>query len=177
MTSEKNIIEFQRKNKRADSLISLSTFRTKAQHYLTNIIEVQNSLLDSYSLFVGGSDIWRDQCEDIILLIGKASEFVDEFCRLVDINTKPPEAIIPLRYPLVVTLHYMKKQLSDLRHLVIQFCAICRIPSMQTAKQRQTIESRLKELLQSCDDLSQKVYALFDQADQNRFQKQKLANL
>jgi hypothetical protein len=170
MTLQTDRLAFKSKHGRADSPISLSMFRSQAQQYLNAIIAVYDSLLDAYLLFGGGGEIWRDQCENTIKLVRAMEEVVHEFCRLIDSNESLPEILLPLRYPLVVTLHHINKQLSDLMHQVIQFSAICRIPSTQTSKQRQTIEDGLKELLQSCDELDQRVNALFRLADQSRFQ-------
>jgi hypothetical protein len=177
MTLQTDRLAFKSKHIRADFPMSLSMFRSQAQQHLNTILAVRDSLLDAYLLFGGGGDIWKDQCENSIMLVRAMEEVVHEFCRLVDSNASLPEILIPLRYPLVVTLHHINKQLSDLMHQVIQFSATCRIPSTQTARQRQTIEGGLKELLQSCDELDQRVNALFRLADQIRFPTQKLANL
>jgi hypothetical protein len=166
MTPKTNIIELRPKKNQVDSPMLLDLFLTRVQHYLINILEVQYSLGEVYLLFDGERDIWEDQCADIIMLIKQASHFVHDFCQLVDINTRPPKAVVPLRYPLVVTLHHMSKQLSDLMQLTIQFRGICRASTTQTAKQRQVIEDKLRELIQSCDDLNQRVHTLYSQTNQ-----------
>jgi uncharacterized coiled-coil DUF342 family protein len=71
----------------------------------------------------------------------------------------------------------MSKQLSDLMQLAIQFRAVCRVSTTQTAKQRQSIESKLKEVIQNCDDLKQRVHTLYGQTDEINVQKRRLAHL
>jgi hypothetical protein len=176
MSTETRIIEFRPKDKRTAPPMSVSLFHTRAQQYLTDIMGAHNALGDAYTLFGAGNDIWRDQCEDTITLIQMVRESVSKFCKLIDTRALLPEAVIPLRYPLVVRLHHMNKQVGDLIELVAQFRAVCRISSSQTAKQRQEIEGKLKELIESFDELRQRVCALFNQTDQMHLQKHELAS-
>ena len=177
MNGEGKIVEFRSRNKRFEPPLPLSDFYTQIQHYLFAIIEVQEVLEKAYGLFVGGTDIWQDQCERIIDGVQIVIEPRDKFYHLL-LNTNPlPADVSPFRYPLLIPLHRINEQMRHLIPLLIDFCAICRKASKQRTNHRQAIEELLAELTQSCDEVQQRTYVLFDHINQVHSRKRNLVKV
>jgi hypothetical protein len=95
---------------------------------------------------------------------------VYDFCLQMSNSELLPEIITPLRYSLMVKLHYMNKQIVDLIQLLTEFSAVCRTSLAQTAEQQLKVADQLKELSQSCDELRYRACTLFNQIDQDHFE-------
>jgi hypothetical protein len=173
MTKTSNVVEFRPRRRRIEMPLSLYIFRNMVQQYLHAITEMKESLQDIFDLFRDGDDIWPDQCEYAINQLQLVYDPVQEFCQLLNTSTRLPPVVVPLRYPLVITLHNMNELVNSLIRLLTQFCAVCQPPSKHTTMQRQSIECGLEELMQKSEDAKHRTQALFDQIDQAYFPKMK----
>jgi hypothetical protein len=176
MTEPSNIVEFRSSRKHIEMPLSLGAFHKKVQSYLDAIIEAREPLQDIYDLFRKADNIWPDQCEYAIDLMQIISESVQKFCQLLNTSTRIPDVVVPLRYPLLITLHNMSELVISLIRHVSQFRTVSQTSSKRITMQRQAIESSLEELIQRSEDAKHKAEALFDQVDQAHILKHELAN-
>lgn len=154
--------------------ISLDAFYLQAKQHLRTLETEQEALLYSCKVVERGKDIWPDQCEHIITLIRRLAEPVQEFCQLLESPTLLPEAVVPLRYPLVGALHTMDEQVKELIPLLTRMRNTRRISIAQRRRLQQEIRSRFAVFKQGYYDSIEKANNLFDQI---RFQEKKIANL
>jgi hypothetical protein len=176
MTKMSNIVEFRPGRRHVEIPLSLHVFRNRVQQYLHAITEIKEPLQDIYDLFRHGDDIWSDQCEYAINQLQIVYDPVEEFCQLLNTSTRLPPVVIPLRYPLVITLDNMNEILNSLIRLITRFSTVCQTQSKRTAMQRHVIESSLEKLIQESEDAKYRTQTLFDQVDQAHFPKHELSN-
>lgn len=174
MNGEGKIVEFRLRNKRFEAPLSLKDFHTQVQRYLVTIMELQEALRSAYKLFENEPNIWQDQCECTIDNVQTFGEPIGQFYQLLLDTIRLPDDVTPFRYPLVISLHRMNGQVQNLIRLLTEFRTICRKISKQRSKLRQIINDLLTELIQSCDEVQQKSYILFELENQKHVQKHNL---
>jgi hypothetical protein len=166
MNRESNIIQFKPKTKRIELYLPSSNFHIRVQSLLFAIIEAQDELSYAYILFGKGGDIWKDQCERAIDGIQLISQPIQEFYQLVLNTAQLPADVVPFRYPLVIILHRMDEQVHKLSQFLTEFHSICRKPSRQRTRLRQSIEKTLNELMQNCYEVQLRTNNFFNCANQ-----------
>jgi len=172
MTEEGGKVLYGPWSKHIDPPMLLEDFRNQAQQHLNDLSVARDSLSYVSKLFRGGRDIWPDQCERALILIHTVNKPVQKVCQLLDISSRLPEAVIPLRYSLAVALCHLDGQIDELMQLITLFRATCQQPSAQMMNQREEIHLQFEPLMQSYDDVLQKLYSLLDQV---YFQERKRA--
>lgn len=153
--------------------ISLNVFYVKARQYLKTLEAEEEALLYSHKVLRRGTDIWPDQCELIITLIRRLSEPVQEFCQLLESSSRLPEAVVPLRYPLLSVLHSMDEQVIVLSSLLNRIRTNKRLSIKQRSRLQEEVRSRFEIFKLGYNDSIEKANTLFDQV---RFQEKKIAN-
>ena len=172
MTEEMGKILYGPWSKQIDPPMLLEDFRDQAQQHLNDLSVARDSLSYVSKLFRGGRDIWPDQCERALAIIRRISKPVQKACQLLDTTSRLPEAVISLRYPLAVALCHLDDQIGELMELIALFRTTCQPPSVQVMNQREEIYRQFEPLMQSYDDVLQKLYLLLDQV---YFQERKKA--
>ena len=140
--------------------------------YHEDIITSKTAILAAQELFSGGN-IWPDQCERVINSLNIMGEPVQKLYRLLDMPAHLPMAIGPLRYPLVRVLHQVDNLVNELTILITEFGPLSRSSSRQAVTNRQDIERKLEQLVQSLDEESNS----FDKLISMPQNKNKLAQL
>ncbi len=132
----------------AESL-SPGTFLTQLQTFLSELDEAQLKLQDIYKLFEVEDELWVAQCNDTISTLRAMSEYLQNFCELLDGAVQLPTGISPSSYELIVKLCHVDKQARTLASLITSFRSVCQTKSRQVAKLKEEIQSKLELLIQS----------------------------
>jgi hypothetical protein len=148
----------------------VSDFLSEIKHYINILQEEGSSLLDAYHLFISGKSIWPDRCRRISARVETAGEIVRAFCNLLEDTALLPPPVVPYRYLLLVTLHYMDEQIRTLLPLIATFRSLCKTPSKKRDKLYREIEHRLELLIQDYQEALRHVDELSDQV---RFEEKK----
>ena len=130
--------------------MSLDDFYHRVDQYLAVIMEWQQSLTSTYKFLRAGKDIHTKHYKQIISLIYKVDEPVQNFCQLLETPGELPEAIIPFRYLLAVALYDVDEQINELIPVVTKFRKTI----------RQDLQLRLWRLIKSCSDVREEYYNL-----------------
>jgi hypothetical protein len=171
MTKTSNIVEFRTTRGRIETPLSISDFRKQVQYFLSAILEAQGSLQEICSLFKQDENIWPDQREYAIDLLQSMKEPIQEFCYLLNSSTRLPDGVVPLRYPLVITMHSMHELVNSLIHNITQIRSVSHTSSKRTVTQRRTIGECLEELISKTNEAKHRARVLFHEIDQAYFPK------
>jgi hypothetical protein len=137
-------------------------FRNLVQQHLNDFSIARNSLSYVSRLFREGREIWPDQCERVLVLIRSINEPVQNTCQLLDSPSQLPEAVIPFRYPLAVTLCHLDDRIGNLMQRITLFRTICRQSTVEVIKQREEIHRQFEPLMESYDDAVHELDILLD---------------
>lgn len=143
--------------------ISLPDFVAQSRKYLTAITSNQQAIRDLVILFGDGQEIWPDQCEYGVSTLVRAQVPIKAFCALLDTSAFLPVSVVPLRYPLLVTLHHLDEQINATLTLISEFCSIRNTPSKRLARKHFEVRGNLTSLLNSSEDLLRLTQDLIDQ--------------
>jgi hypothetical protein len=157
----------------SNSRLSSHTLQIRVQRLLTNLLAALDELPYAHKFFGSEKEVWPDQCERVIGLIGDIGEPIRGLCQLLETGSQLPEAAIPLRYPIVVILHDADKQVGDLLRLISQLNMKQSLTG-QRVKQPQEIQYKLESITKACKDILHRGYTLLEEV---RYQQRWIANL
>lgn len=152
---------------------SINDFVKITRKHMAEVASAQQSALYAYDLFSQQDSIWPDQCDRAIKVLYPIRDTIRNFSSLIDKTPQLPSAAIALRYPLIVSLHYVDSQVSQVVQQIASFREICRTVSRPAVTQRQDICEKLEGVMQSTEDILCKANTLCDQV---YFQERRLNN-
>ena len=147
--------------------MSLGAFLSEVRYYCRVIQEEEPALSRAYDAFVGGQDVWSDQCRRIVSDIKVLSKVVQRFCKLLMDVSLLPSSVVPYRYLTLTTLQHMDEQIRTLLPLLKTF----RTSSKKRDKLLEQIERKIELLLEDCQESPKHVRVLTDQI---RFEEKKM---
>ncbi len=146
-------------------LYSIDEVRSITQRHWSEIAEMRKSLVHARKLFISGERIWPDQCNAVIELLEILSRPIKDFYEFLDKSVQLPPIVCPLRYPLIMILHRLDAQLSELRLLIATFRSISWMPSQQTFMLLEAIQQTLEMLFQTWKEVQWNVKLFLDQTE------------
>lgn len=146
-------------------MYSIDEVRSITQRHWSEIAEMRKSIIHARRLFISGETIWPDQCDAVIEQLQTLSKPIQDFYEFLDRSAQLPPVACPLRYPLVMILHRIDAQLSELRLLITTFRSSSWIPSHQTFTLLEEIRKNLEMLFQSWKEAQRNVKLFLDQTE------------
>jgi hypothetical protein len=140
--------------------LSLDNFFSIVYEFQKDISSAEDFLSSIYIDISIGEEIDTDQCSNIINLLQRLKEPVQRFYRFLETASHLPNVIRPLRYRLLIGLHYVDKLSSMLISALVTFRGIYRSLSSEVTMQRQEILRQLALLVQSSEEILQNIEIL-----------------
>ncbi len=141
----------------------LDTFHCSAKQILASLLAVQNNLVPAYQSLEDLKDLCQERCQDMLFIVQLLQEPINDLCQLIGNIAELPKAVVSLRYPLEVSAYYAAKQIKDLIQNLEHFSPGNR-PSLKKERQQQEILRAFKVILQTYDEILQKIPDLIDQS-------------
>lgn len=154
---DERIIPFSYKHPHARSL---DEFCHELRDHAGRVADARSQLEAIFWQFVYRSPLTPEDCDCAIGHLQPLNASIYQLCQLLERAASLPLAVVPLRYPLVVALHYTREQICQLIVSIGHFRASCQRPSKQVARQQQEIRRRFESLQRGSDEIVQLVEQL-----------------
>jgi hypothetical protein len=157
-----NVIKWPRPT---NSRLLLDNFMTRVQKHRKDIVASQGLVLYALDLFSESEGIWSNNCDQVIDTMRMINKPVRDLCGLLDSHMQLPNAIGPLRSPLMKTLYHIDELINELLLLLTLFRSVCRLPARRVFTQRREIQRKLELLAQNLQEIDQNVDKLPELVD------------
>lgn len=149
-------------------------FLEQLRENLEMITPIPQEIRTMSAIFGIGQKPVPGRYEAVTIMLYGIDEPIQAFCALLGATTTNlPVSIITLRYPLIVTLHNIRDQVSTLLQLISSFDIACQLSSRHV-RQYQLLRQKLTSLAESCDEVIHLSHHLLDQA---QFEERRLTQL
>jgi hypothetical protein len=110
------------------------------------------------------TDVWPDQCQRASRALVGIEGALQSISVLLGAANTLPFAVVMLRYDQVVTVNFLLSQLQQLDEELREFQRNCRSGSQRAARQRQSVQRRLSEIIPQIEDAETELLALLDRS-------------
>lgn len=148
--------------------LSLDEYRRQARSHVSRIDEAKQTLAHICLPFRGNGTISSVRCVDAVSTLNKLSNYVKQFCALLEETSRLPLALLALRYENLYLCYQINEQVDRLRDLITTYR---KTNSSSRSSHRKDIYHASQDILQLIADLSQRVA---DQEQSARFQEKRL---
>lgn len=160
-------------NKR-EKRLSLDQFRQLIQEHLTRIVQTQQLLQNACVPFQGRGDIRPIHCRLALESLSEVNCSIEELSEIFYRTSYLPAVVSALRYPVLLNLHRVERQIHKLEDLLYTHRLNCLTPSRQVEQQRKDINTAYEKLLQYTKEIAEQTNLLNDEA---RFEERRLFSL